>query len=116
MDRLAGLTERHHRVPEEDRDEQHLQQVTRRGEGIGKGLGDDVQNEVERVLWLAAGLRVALDGPGVERRRIDVETLPGSIRCITTMAMTSASVDSRPRSRSAPCRRRARLSSCRRRR
>lgn len=44
MDGLPCLPEAHQRVTEEDGDEQHLQQVARRGERIGKGRGDDVHD------------------------------------------------------------------------
>ena len=59
--RLAALAERLQREAEQHREEQHLQDVALR-EGADDGVGDDVQQELDRALLL--GLRdEALDRP-----------------------------------------------------
>ena len=46
---LAALAERHQREAEQDREQQHLQDVAL-GEGADDAVGDDVEDEIDRLL------------------------------------------------------------------
>ena len=70
----ALFLEGRERHPEEDRKEQHLQDVAAR-ERVGHVLGDDVEQKVGGAEGVPGG-GVVGDGAGVERRRVDVH--PGA--------------------------------------
>ena len=73
--RLAALAQELEREGEQDREEQHLQDLAL-GEGADHGGRDDVQEEVERGL-LGRLLRVGGDALGVERVGVDVHADAG---------------------------------------
>ena len=69
--RLALVTRGGQRKAEQDGDQQHLQDVAL-GKGVDEGVGNDVEDELDRRLGVGLGGE-AFDGLGVQRGKIGIE-------------------------------------------
>ncbi len=74
-ERLSALAQREQREAEQDRKEQHLQDLAF-GESADHGVGNDVQEVVDDAMLLGLG-HVGGHGAGVERAGVDVHAGAG---------------------------------------
>ena len=88
--RMAALAEAHQREAEQDREQQHLQDLALR-EGADHGVGNDVQEEIDALLRLGL-LGVAGDRLRVRPRRRR-SPRPACTTLPTTRPITSAKVE-----------------------